>query len=76
MTAAGVPAGSPRTRRTSLGVLVYFKVVPVSVLAVSPVLQLGGESSFDASVLLPRGVPNSPAPPVPLLTARPTRPIR
>jgi len=55
----------------SLGVLVFFKVVPVSVLAVSPLLQLGGESSFDASVLLPRGVPNSPAPPVPLLTASP-----
>lgn len=55
----------------SLGVLVFFKVVPVSVLAVSPVLQLGGEASFTTSTLLPRGVPNSPAPPVPVLTAAP-----
>lgn len=55
----------------SLAVLVFFKVVPVSVLAVSPVLQLGGEASFGASTLLPRGVPNSPAPPVPALTASP-----
>lgn len=62
----------------SLRVLVFLKVVPVSVLAVAPVLQLGGEAPFDASTLLPRGVPNSPAPPVPVLTAAPdpTDPLR
>jgi len=55
----------------SLGVLIFFKVVPVSVLAISPMLELGGESAFDSAVLLPRGVPNSPAPPAPVLTASP-----
>ncbi|MBA3749068.1 MAG: hypothetical protein H0W96_16485, partial [Solirubrobacterales bacterium] len=54
-----------------LGVLVFFKVLPVAVLAMSPVLQLGGETPFDASVLVPRGVPNTPAPSVPVLTASP-----
>lgn len=55
----------------SLRVLVFFKVVPVSVLAVSPVLQLGGQASFDGSTLLPRGIPNSPPPSVPMLTVAP-----
>lgn len=53
----------------SLGALQFFKVLPVSVLATSPVLQLGAETPFASSVLMVRGVPNSPAPPTPTLTA-------
>lgn len=55
----------------SLRVLLFFKVVPVSVLATAPVLQLGGEASFEASTLLPRGIPNGASPPVPLLSIEP-----
>ena len=54
----------------SLDVLVFYKVLPVAVLATSPQLQLGGETAFGASTLLVRGVPNSAPPPTPSLTAR------
>jgi hypothetical protein len=57
----------------SLRVLVFFKVVPVAVLRTSPLLELGGEAAFESSTLLPRGIPNSPPPPVPLLTASPDK---
>jgi hypothetical protein len=50
-------------------VLVFLKVVPVTVLSASPLLELGGEADFATSTLLVRGIPNSPAPPQPLLTA-------
>ncbi|HEX6935777.1 MAG TPA: hypothetical protein VF227_04595 [Actinomycetes bacterium] len=53
----------------SLRVLVFLKVVPVTVLSASPLLELGGEADFATSTLLVRGIPNSPAPPQPLLTA-------
>lgn len=52
----------------SLDVLVFYKVLPVTVLATSPQLELGGETSFDASTLLVRGIPNSAPPPTPTLT--------
>lgn len=54
----------------SLEVLVFYKVLPVAVLATNPQLQLGGETAFGASTLLVRGVPNSAPPPTPSLTAR------
>lgn len=53
----------------SLSVLVFFKVVPVTVLRSTPILELGGEADFSSSTLIIRGVPNSPPPPQPLLTA-------
>jgi hypothetical protein len=53
----------------ALRVLVFLKVVPVTVLRASPALEVGGEADFASSTLLVRGVPNSPAPPQPLLTA-------
>ena len=45
----------------SLGVLVFYRVVPVS--------ELGAEAPFADCSLLVFGVPNTPAPPVPLLSA-------
>ena len=40
----------------SLDVLVFYKVLPVAVLATTPQLQLGGETAFGASTLArPRG---------------------
>lgn len=45
----------------SLGVLAFYRVVPVS--------ELGAEATFTACTLLPRGVPNTQPPPTPLLTA-------
>ncbi len=53
----------------SLDVLVFYKVLPVAVLATTPQLQLGGETAFGASTLVVRGVPNSAPPPTPSLTA-------
>lgn len=55
----------------SLRVLVFYKVLPVSVLHLGPPLELGGETSFASSTLLIRGVPNSAPPPVPGLVVRP-----
>ncbi|MEZ5114637.1 MAG: hypothetical protein R2737_00100 [Candidatus Nanopelagicales bacterium] len=55
----------------SLDVLVLLKVVPVSVLALTPLPEYGGEADFGASTLLVRGVPNSAPPPQPTLTAAP-----
>jgi hypothetical protein len=54
----------------SLRVLVFYKVLPVSVLHLGPPLELGGETSFASSALLIRGVPNSPPPPMPGLVVR------
>jgi hypothetical protein len=54
----------------SLRVLVFYKVLPVSVLHLGPPLELGGETSFAGSALLIRGVPNSAPPPVPGLVVR------
>jgi hypothetical protein len=55
----------------SLRVLVFYKVLPVSVLHLGPPMELGGETSFTGSALLIRGIPNSAAPPVPGLVVRP-----
>ncbi len=54
----------------SLRVLIFYKVLPVSVLHLGPPLELGGETSFASSALLIRGVPNSAPPPVPGLVVR------
>jgi hypothetical protein len=45
----------------SLAVLAFYRVVPVSAL--------GAEAKFTDCTLLPRGVPNTPAPPAPSLSA-------
>lgn len=54
----------------SLRVLVFYKVLPVSVLHLGPPMELGGETSFAGSALLIRGIPNSAPPPVPGLVVR------
>ncbi len=53
----------------SLDVLMFYKVLPVAVLATTPYLELGGETSFGDSTLVVRGIPNSAPPPTPSLVA-------
>jgi hypothetical protein len=59
----------------SLQVLMFYKVLPVSVLAAGPPMELGGETSFETSTLVIRGIPNSAPPPTPGLVVRPD-PVR